>query len=365
MRMHEPSFDIFCRVIDNLGDAGVCWRLARRLSAMGHPTRLWIDDPAALARIAPAVQPGTARQHIDGVAIRHWPDSAIEITPHTVVIEAFACSPPDWFIRCMVQHRCLWINLEYLSAESWVESFHGLPSLQPNGLRKTFFFPGFTPRTGGLLREPDLLVQRDTCQAQDRSARLADLLGEPFDELPARTRIVFLFCYPYAPIDGLLRGLARDPQPTLVLSPDEFSYPPQPGGAVEIRRIPYVAQDRFDELLWCCDLNFVRGEDSMVRGLWAGAPMVWQIYRQPESAHLTKLDAWLDQNAPPAAAQSLIRAWNSDDEDRVAQTVTDALAPTVWQAWRRHCQEKSRELASRPDLASQLLRLCTSQLQTR
>lgn len=359
--MPTASFDIFCRVIDNLGDAGVCWRLARQLSALGHATRLWIDDPIALARIVPKVRADAATQSINGVTIGHWPESPIDVTPHTIVIEAFACSPPDWFIARMAERHCQWINLEYLSAESWVESCHGLPSPQPNGLRKTFFFPGFTPRTGGLLREPGLIAWRDACQATDRRSRLTELLGQPFDELPEATRLVFVFCYPHAPIDGLLRGLARDPRPSLILSPSDLPHRPPLGSKVEIRRIPYVPQDRFDELLWCCELNFVRGEDSLVRAIWAGLPMVWQIYRQPDSVHLPKLDAWLDHAMLPAQAQSLVRAWNSGDEDRTAQALADALAPEAWRAWRRTSQGNCRDLASLPDLASTLLRLCANQ----
>ena len=359
--MPAASFDIFCRVIDNLGDAGVCWRLARQLAAMGHATRLWIDDAAALARIAPAVRAEASMQTVDGVAIGRWPESAIDITPHAVVIEAFACSPPDWFVARMVRNHCLWINLEYLSAEPWVESCHGLPSPQANGLRKTFFFPGFTTGTGGLLREPGLIERREACMTRDRRTRLADLLGQTFEDLSRSTRIVFVFCYPDAPVDGLLRGLARSAPSSLILAPDELPNQPPPGSSIEIRRIPYVAQSRFDELLWCCDLNFVRGEDSMVRALWAGLPMVWQIYRQPDSAHLPKLDAWLDHAMLPAQAQSLVRAWNSGDEDRTAQALADALAPEAWRAWRRTSQGNCRDLASLPDLASTLLRLCANQ----
>ena len=42
------TWDIFCSVVDNFGDIGVCWRLARRLSAgLGQQVRLWVDDLAA------------------------------------------------------------------------------------------------------------------------------------------------------------------------------------------------------------------------------------------------------------------------------------------------------------------------------
>ena len=38
------SWDVFCRVVDNYGDAAVCWRLARQLAdEHGARVRLWID----------------------------------------------------------------------------------------------------------------------------------------------------------------------------------------------------------------------------------------------------------------------------------------------------------------------------------
>ncbi|MEO7887531.1 MAG: elongation factor P maturation arginine rhamnosyltransferase EarP, partial [Polaromonas sp.] len=43
------QWDIFCKVIDNFGDIGVCWRLAADLASRGHKVRLWVDDASALA----------------------------------------------------------------------------------------------------------------------------------------------------------------------------------------------------------------------------------------------------------------------------------------------------------------------------
>ena len=47
------SWDIFCKVIDNYGDMGVCWRLAADLASRAHRVRLWVDDLAALSWMAP------------------------------------------------------------------------------------------------------------------------------------------------------------------------------------------------------------------------------------------------------------------------------------------------------------------------
>lgn len=354
--MDRPAtFDIFCRVIDNLGDAGVCWRLSRQLADMGHPVRLWIDDRDTLARIAPCIQADTLSQTYGNITVVHWPESPIEVTPHDVVIEAFACTLPAWFIERIPSQGCLWINLEYLSAEPWVESCHGLPSPQPGGQRKVFFFPGFTERTGGLLREPGLAALHSSHRQTDRRTRLKALLGLSFDELPPETRTVFLFCYPDAPLKGLMQGLAQDPQSSLILAPGELAARLHPCGKVQVQSIPYVAQEHFDALLGCCDLNFVRGEDSFVRAIWAGLPMVWHIYKQSEDAHRVKLEAWLERASLPAEAQAVMRAWNHTDNAQMTTALTAALASTAWSTWQKRCLSWSRELSNQADLATQLL----------
>src|SRR5690606_34810133 len=144
--------------------------------------RLWVDDLASFARIAPGIEPDAAVQTLEDVVVVHWtdgPPAAACTDPADVVIEAFACTPPPAYLARM-SPRQLWINLEYLSAEDWVESCHGLPSTQANGLRKFFFFPGFTEATGGLLREPELISQRNAWQEDpDSRVRLLDVLGIP------------------------------------------------------------------------------------------------------------------------------------------------------------------------------------------
>jgi uncharacterized repeat protein (TIGR03837 family) len=153
-------WDLFCRVVDNYGDIGVCWRLAADLAARGENVRLWVNDAGALAWMAP--------RGATGVEVRAWPaDDDAHVEPHEVVIEAFGCHLPTGFLTRMGAKRPAptWVNLEYLSAESYVERSHGLPSPQASGpaqgLDKWFFYPGFTEKTGGLLRERDL-VQRQT-----------------------------------------------------------------------------------------------------------------------------------------------------------------------------------------------------------
>lgn len=181
-------WDIFCQVIDNFGDIGVCWRLAADLGSRGHRVRLWVDDASALAWMAPQGAPG--------VQVLPWPTQAPADGPGDVVVEAFGCEIAPQFIAAIAHHtnatgpKPLWINLEYLSAEAYVERCHRLPSPLVSGpgagLTRWFYYPGFTERTGGLLREPDLLARQ---AAFDRTAWRAGH-GIGADEVA-----ISLFCY--------------------------------------------------------------------------------------------------------------------------------------------------------------------------
>ncbi|MCI2809961.1 elongation factor P maturation arginine rhamnosyltransferase EarP [Eoetvoesiella caeni] len=360
------SFDIFCRVIDNYGDIGVCWRLARQLGRTGAHTavRLWVDDLRAFARIEPLVNPGLALQTIQGIEIRIWSEPIPDVRPHQIVIEAFACELPSGFITRMVENDSLCINLEYLSAEKWVEGCHALPSLNTNGLRKTFFFPGFTEATGGLLREPGLLQARDRWLSQpgERWALLHSL-GMPADlirGLQSGWRQVYLFCYPSAPVQALTAALHAQAMPSVIIVP-EGVYPDlmrAAGGKVHVFEAPFVSQDRFDRLLWSSDLNFVRGEDSLVRALWAGKPLVWQIYEQQEDVHLAKLQAWLDLSPYPGEVGSLMLAWNTGDAQQAGLALHNALNAPNWATWRIQAESWCSKLAAAPGLAQALVAFC-------
>ena len=347
-------WDVFCRVVDNFGDVGVCWRLACNLAGRGQRVRLWVDDPAALRWMAPD---GHA-----GVEVATWAPATKFPAPGDVVVEAFGCDPEPAFLAAMAERAPVWINLEYLSAEPYVERSHRLSSPQMSGpaqgLVKWFFYPGFTPATGGLLREPELGHERSRF---DRDAWLAahDLALRP-DE-----RLVSLFCYPGAPVERLLAALRDDGRPTLLAT--------APGAAtgavrahlaglgdaapVRQRALPWLTQSGYDRLLWAADLNFVRGEDSWVRAHWAGRPFVWQAYPQDDGAHGAKIAAFLDlalAGDPPGAAplRRWSAAWNGLDDGAVALPTwtPDQLDATgaALLAWRDR-------LGAQPDLASQLL----------
>lgn len=355
-------WDIFCRVIDNHGDLGVCWRLACQLATRGHAVRLWVDDGAALAWMAP--------QGCAGVEVVDWSDAraiqvAVDAPAPEVLIEAFGCDPDEALIaRFAHQLRAsgghgAWINLEYLSAEPYVERLHGLPSPvfrgAGEGLTKRFFYPGFTAATGGLLREPDLAARQ---AAFDRASWLTAhgiaWQGE---------RLISLFCYEPATLAPLLAQWSAAAEPTRLLvttgraAQAVRAAAPADLGALRIHYLPPLPQPAFDELLWTCDLNFVRGEDSLVRAIWAGKPFVWQIYPQDDDAHHVKLDAFLDVMAAPPSLRRFHLDWN--DISGTPPTAPDAGTLASWAATATAARDALRQ---QDDLATQLVRYASTDL---
>lgn len=341
------SLAIFCRVVDNYGDIGICWRLARQLQAEHNvAVTLWVDDLASFRRICPAVAVDADTQTVAAVTVRHWSSQDGVFTPQDVadiVIEFFACDIPPGYIAAMAQctPRPAWLNLEGLTAEEWVEGCHMLPSMHPQlPLTKHFFFPGFTSRTGGLLREGALLDAARAFQA-DPPAQVALLssLGVTASEMNAVT--VSLFCYPQAPVADLFAAWVDGSEPVLCLVPEgvasdavaTFLGAPAGAGAVHtqgaltVRVLPFIPQPDYDKLLWACDLNLVRGEDSFVRAQWAGRPFIWHIYHQDENLHHVKLRAFLDRYASPAVTAFSL-AWNGVD------TGAPADWPALWKSLR-------------------------------
>ena len=373
------SWDIFCSVVDNYGDIGVTWRLARQLSAgQGQRVRLWVDDLAAFARICPSVDPQAEAQELSGVDVRHWSRTWPATEAADVVIEAFACELPPAYLEAMARRAMpsLWLNLEYLSAEPWVESCHGLPSMQANGLQKYFYFPGFTPATGGLLRESDLIRRRDAFQA-DPQASVRFLAG--LGVWPrAGERRISLFAYENPALPAWLDALAAEPTPTLLLVPEgrvldsvgrwtgrEMGVGAEyVRNALRIQVLPFVRQEDYDLLLWSCDINAVRGEDSFVRAQWAGRPFVWHIYPQDEDIHLEKLAAFLElftagMDEPlRAALGDFWLAWNGRGEAGEAWERLQGRLPE-WAAWSGRWQ---RHLGEQTDLAAGLVRFYTNWL---
>ena len=364
-------WDIFCKVIDNFGDIGVCWRLTADLASRGHRVRLWVDDASALAWLAPGALEGRR----PGIQVMGWAqaqdaDILADLPAADVWIEGFGCEIPPEFVAHRFRSSTsvnsglkaapVWLDLEYLSAEPFVERSHGLPSPvmhgPAGGHTKFFFYPGFTNHTGGLLRECNLTARQANF---DRQAWLQ------LHDIPWKgERLVSLFCYEPAALHDLLSLLQQEQTATRLLVTHGRA-------ATAVRRLidfsghdtenpvagtwqlltfsflPLLAQTDYDHLLWSCDLNFVRGEDSLVRAIWAGKPFVWQIYPQRDDAHHAKLETLLDAVAAPDSWRDFHLAWNSIGNRRLN-------FPDL-PVWRAAVQMATRQLLLQTDLTERLL----------
>lgn len=382
--MPSPRWDIVCRVVDNFGDAGVCLRLGRQLAAEhGIDVTLWIDDVASLAHIVPALDAGDVDATVEGIRVRSL--ATWTLAPQRlpdVVVEGFGCELPEAYVDAMAAatRPPLWIVLEYLSAEPWIDASHALPSPHPRlPLTRWFWFPGFTAKTGGLLRERSLLAQRDDFRAEPRhrldTGLPAGLAADP------EALAVSLFCYPNAGLPALLDSWADGDEAILCVVPDgvaRSALDAWTGGAVPhvgaplvrgrltLAVAPFVDQQAFDRRLWSCDVDFVRGEDSFVRAQWAAVPFVWHVYPQDADAHLAKMDAFLTRlearmDAGPRDAQRAFwYAWNAGDGEAVA-AAWPAFRSAL-PALRAHLRSWADELATLPDLAGGLVRFWRSTL---
>ncbi|MBB5401296.1 elongation factor P maturation arginine rhamnosyltransferase EarP [Paraburkholderia youngii] len=376
--------DIFCAVIDNFGDIGVCWRLARQLAhEHGWQVRVFVDDLHAFKRLCPSLVLERARQTLDGIVIEHWHEPShagdtLEVAD--VVIEAFGCELPPVYITAMAERARapLWFNLEYLSAEDWIADFHLRPSPHPRyALSKIFFFPGLGPGTGGVLKERDLDAARAAFEGSPaaRTDWWRNVTGHA--PPPADATVVSLFAYENPAVDSLLEQWRDGASPIVLLVPEGrisgalarfFGLPSFAAGTYATRgnlsahALAFTEQPGYDALLWASDINFVRGEDSFVRAQWAAKPFVWHIYPQADDAHLPKLDAALahyTRTLSKDARAALGRFWHA----------WNGAGQPDWAEFQRHYPALKRraaawavELAQVGDLAGNLTSFAKTQL---
>lgn len=347
------SCDMFCRVIDNFGDAGIAWRLAKSLTAEKHwRVRLIIDDAATLSSLVPDIDPALALQTCEGILVTRW-DTAFEAaagSPQAVadiVIELFSCFLPERYeaaIDAALKTRPVAVAaLDYLTAERYAEESNGLLSPHPRyGYAKIFLFPGFTQRTCGVIYEAGLRQRGDAFEKTQAARALKKRLGCD----PDHPMTLYYFTYPEMPAAAFAREVALDPRPLQILAAPgratemlaaELAHLKAPH--VRLVRAPMVPQSEFDALLMACDACLVRGEDSTLRAQLAGRPLIWTLYPQKDDIHLDKLAAFARlygaaiREAPGNEGETgagAAAAWQALEE-RINLSGAQTLG---WSAWR-------------------------------
>lgn len=329
----RPTAHLFCKVVDNFGDAGIAWILATGLAQdYGFEVTLFIDDVVTLQKLAPDYTE-TENVRVTDLGPR---DSE---TPN-LVIEVLAGTAPEDYIEYTAQHhkKPVWMIYEYLSAEDWVQDFHLKPSPHPRlDLPRTFFYPGFTAKTGGLLYR------------NQQKTRLNDLENTKIPSPPLK---IGLFSYETPLVTRLLDVFAANPVPTQLNIPDgqitlavaaflgiapPRNTEPVTHKSLQVRFTPFVPRNEFDAYLISNDINFIRGEESLTSAIMAAKPLIWHIYPQDEAVHMNKLAAFcqvytdgLSENMAQAFI-TLNQAWNGHGDIK-----------TAWESYIYHLPDLTR-----------------------
>ena len=285
------TIDIFCEVIDNYGDVGVAYRLAREFKRIypNKQLRFIISKTEELDLIKKA-------EDITIIAYKNI--DKIE-TPADLVIETFACNIPETYMNKALKTSKLIINLEYFSSENWVDDFHLQESFLGGNLKKYFFIPGLSEKSGGIILDKEFLDRKNKVQENKEYYLKQFNINENYD------LIISVFSYEKN-FDNFLETLQKLDKKILLLLLSEktqknfIKYFDNNDYYDKIKavKLPFFTYDKYEELLALCDVNLVRGEDSFVRALLLGKPFLWHIYPQDENTHIIKLESFLEKYCP-------------------------------------------------------------------
>ena len=150
--MEIKSIDIFCEVVDNYGDVGVAYRLAREFK------RIYPDKK--LRFIINQMEEINLIKKSDDIEIVSYKDISKIESSADLILETFGCEIPKEYMDKALENSKLIINLEYFSAETWVDDFHLQESFLGGNLKKYFFIPGLSKKSGGILLDNEFLERK-------------------------------------------------------------------------------------------------------------------------------------------------------------------------------------------------------------
>ncbi len=309
--MKVNSIDIFCEIIDNFGDIGVVYRISKELKKIFQNVRIRIvlnrlEEFKAINKKVKDVD----YQEIDGlicVTEKYVKENMESFGVSDVFIEAFGCNVPEEYVKAAKENSKLWINLEYLSGEKWIEDFHLCESLiDSKTLKKIFFMPGFSEKSGGVIIDSGFL-ERMKYGKENRD----EVFKKYFKDFDLKDKFIgTVFSYEKN-FENLLETLKNYEKETVLLLMGEktqksFSeilkknLTEDYGNIVKYGKITMIysdffSQEEYEEIISASDFNFTRGEDSFVRGIVLGKPFMWHIYLQEEKAHMDKIKAFTER----------------------------------------------------------------------
>lgn len=311
--MKIKTLDIFCEIIDNFGDIGVVYRIGKELKKQFPNCKFRVfmnrtQEFCTINKKATNIQYQIIN-NIEYLTFDYINNS--DIIPADIIIEAFGCTIPQKYMKKAIYDSTLLINLEYLSAEDWIEDFHLKSSPIGHGkLKKIFFMPGFTEKTGGIIADSNYLelVNRVNNNIDFYKKKY---LFEKYGISNYNEKIIgTIFSYEKS-FEPLLKSLKKLNKNSVLLIFGEQSIESFKNffkknsiqvlgnlikyDKIEIRFLDFLNQNDYEELINTVDFNFVRGEDSFIRGILSGKPYLWHIYCQEEYVHMDKITSFLQK----------------------------------------------------------------------
>lgn len=286
--MKINSIDIFCEVIDNYGDVGVSYRLARSLGRKypDSKIRFILNKREELKLI----------RGNDNLIIKDY-NQCQNLIPSDLIVQCFACNIPDIYMEKAYNVSKVMINLEYFSAEDWIEDFHLQECILGRGkLKKYFFMPGLSSKSAGILIDEEFIFRKNNVLNNRKEYLKKFGIDDKYDLIGS------IFSYEKN-FDTLISELLKLDKKILLLVMSEktqknfikyfdnkYKY-----DKIDFVKLPFFSYGDYEELLSLCDFNFVRGEDSFVRALLLGKPFLWHIYPQEKNIHMLKLESFLEK----------------------------------------------------------------------
>ncbi|WP_443737888.1 elongation factor P maturation arginine rhamnosyltransferase EarP [Treponema sp.] len=373
--MQNKNIMILCKVVDNFGDIGVVYRLAKALSDLDSSLNLTIvcSNLESFASMAKKIEPDKKTQFFDYKNTRwqilDWnqsEDFTFSSNPFPIILECFQCGRPDWLEKILFDKNAKEIfhifNIEYLTAEEYADDFHLLKcyTRSPN-VKKMFFMPGFTKKTAGLLIDSQFL----------KTLKESKTLPKNKNEF-----CVTIFSYEREFIQifnslNRIQETQRQKNPDFcikVLAAAGKSLPfakkawEQTGKKLNFVQLPFLTQEEWDKLLCTSDFNFVRGEESLARACLSGKPFFWHAYVQDENYQFVKVNALLEKMLPFVCDKnlknelsSLWNEYNTPDAELNESKLYDFLQKSAQGELTAFFENFSENLFQNGNLAKKLL----------
>jgi len=273
------SIDIFSRFIDNYGDISIPLRLAHGLYIdHGVTSNVFLTSNELTQKI---LDKNLFNENINIIDIDNMDNNFL---PNANIVTIFDTQMPISY-EAKLTNKNLLINYEYFSAEQWVDDYHLRESINKK-YKKIFYIPGVSEHSG-----VPIFAIND--KGLYRSKRF-------------ESNTINFFCYFNENIEASIKVLRINfPQYDSVLH-DRFEKDKSRGKNL-------LSFNDFDKALSNSLINFVRGEDSLIRAILAGSPFIWQPYIQENGLHITKLNAFLDHYfiSLPPQLREIFLIWNN------------------------------------------------------